>query len=80
MHKMTGMPAARMGLSDRGVLREGAFADVAVFDPATVADRSTFQAPHQYPAGIPYVVVNGRVVVDGGRYTGVRAGRVLRRP
>ena len=80
VHKMSGMPAARMGLTERGVLREGAFADVAVFDPATVADRATFQAPHQYPVGIPYVIVNGRLAVDGGRYTGVRAGRVLRKP
>jgi N-acyl-D-amino-acid deacylase len=79
VHKMSGMPAARMGLTDRGVLREGAHADLAIFDPATVADRATFQAPHQYPAGIPFVIVNGRVVVDGGRYTGTRAGRVLRR-
>jgi N-acyl-D-aspartate/D-glutamate deacylase len=50
-----------------------------VFDPATVADRATFEAPHQYPAGIPWVLVNGRLAVDGGRFTGARAGRVLRR-
>lgn len=79
IHKMTGQPAARMGLRDRGVLKEGAFADVVVFDPATVADRATFQEPHRYPDGIPYVIVNGAVAVDGGSYTGVRAGRVLRR-
>ena len=79
VHKMTGMPAARLGLRDRGVLREGAMADVVVFDPATVADQATFEAPHQYPVGIETVVVNGVVAVDGGRPTGVRVGRVLRR-
>ena len=79
VHKMTGMPAARLGLRDRGVLRAGAMADVVVFDPATVADRATFEAPHQYPVGIETVVVNGVVAVDRSAPTGVRAGRVLRR-
>jgi dihydroorotase/N-acyl-D-amino-acid deacylase len=79
VHKMTGMPAARLGLRDRGVLRAGAMADVVVFDPATVADQATFEAPHQYPVGIETVIVNGIVAVDGGRPTGVRVGRVLRR-
>jgi dihydroorotase/N-acyl-D-amino-acid deacylase len=79
VHKMTGLPAARLGLRDRGVLRVGAMADVVVFDPATVRDQATFEAPHQYPVGIPTVVVNGVVAVDGGVPTGVRAGRVLRR-
>ena len=79
VHKMTGQPAARLGLVDRGVLKEGSFADLVVFDPATVADQATFQEPHQYPDGIPYVIVNGAVAVDGGSYTGIRAGRVLRR-
>ena len=78
VRRMTAAPAARLGLADRGVLREGAFADVTVFDPTTVADRATFAEPHQYPAGIPYVIVNGRVAVDGGRFTDARAGRVLR--
>jgi dihydroorotase/N-acyl-D-amino-acid deacylase len=79
VHKMTGMPAARLGLRDRGVLRAGAAADVVVFDPATVADRATFEAPHQYPVGIETVVVNGAVAVDAGAPTAARAGRVLRR-
>lgn len=77
--KMTGQPAARLGLRDRGVLREGAFADVVVFDAATVADRSTFENPHQYPAGIQYVFVNGAAAVDGGRFTDARSGRILTR-
>ncbi|MDF1503969.1 D-aminoacylase [Roseisolibacter sp. H3M3-2] len=79
VHKMTGMPAARLGLRDRGVLRAGAAADVVVFDPAAVSDRATFEAPHQYPVGIGTVVVNGVLAVDGGTPTGARAGRVLRR-
>jgi dihydroorotase/N-acyl-D-amino-acid deacylase len=80
VHKMTGMPAARLRLTDRGVLRVGAVADVVVFDPATVKDQATFTEPHQYPVGIETVLVNGVVAVDGGRATGARAGRVLRRP
>jgi dihydroorotase/N-acyl-D-amino-acid deacylase len=79
VHKMTGMPAARLKLRDRGRLAEGAYADVVVFDPATVADRATFEEPHQYPVGIGYVLVNGVAVVDGGRFTDARAGHVLRR-
>jgi dihydroorotase/N-acyl-D-amino-acid deacylase len=79
VRKMTAMPAARLALADRGVVREGAVADLVVLDPATVADHATFERPHQYPVGIDVVVVNGTVAVDGGKPTGVRAGRVLRR-
>jgi dihydroorotase/N-acyl-D-amino-acid deacylase len=80
VRKMTGMPAARLGLEQRGTVVAGAFADLVVFDAATVADRSTFEAPHQYPVGIEYVIVNGTVAVDAGRFLDARAGRVLRRP
>jgi N-acyl-D-aspartate/D-glutamate deacylase len=79
IHKMTGMPAQRMGLTDRGLLKEGYFADITIFDPATVADQSTFEAPHQYPKGILYVLVNGKAVVDAGNYVDVRSGKVLRK-
>jgi dihydroorotase/N-acyl-D-amino-acid deacylase len=79
VRKMTGMPAARLKLRDRGVLRTGAYADVVVFDPARVADRATFDAPHQYPAGIEFVLVNGVLAVDGERFSDARGGRVLRR-
>ena len=67
VRKMTGMPAERLRFKDRGLLRPGYAADIAVFDPATVKDEATFQDPHHYAVGIPYVVVNGAVVVDGGR-------------
>jgi N-acyl-D-amino-acid deacylase len=79
IHKMTGMPAATLRLADRGRIAEGMRADLVLFDPASVADRATFEHPHQYPAGIPYVVVNGRLAVDQGRFTDVREGRVLKR-
>jgi N-acyl-D-aspartate/D-glutamate deacylase len=76
--KMTGLPAKRLGLADRGVLRDGGKADVVVFDPATVADRATYEDPHRYAAGVGDVVVNGRVVISGGEHTGALPGRVLR--
>jgi len=75
VHKMTGMCAARLRFRDRGLVREGYAADLAIFDPRTVKDESTFADPHRYPTGIPYVVVNGAVVVDGGRMRPPRHGR-----
>ena len=79
VHKMTGMPAARLGLADYGCLRAGCVADVAVFDAAKVRDVGTFEDPHHYAEGIPYVIVNGVAVVDGGQFTAARPGKVLRR-
>ncbi len=79
VHKMTGMPADRLGLADRGRVREGDVADLVLFDPETVRDRATFENPHQYPVGIPYVFVAGQAVVDGDRFTEARPGVVLRR-
>ena len=80
VHKMTGMPAARLGLTGRrGCLAVGCVADVVVFDAATVGSPATFTQPHQYATGIPYVFVNGVAMVDGGRVTTARPGRVLRR-
>jgi N-acyl-D-amino-acid deacylase len=76
---MSSLPAQRMGLVDRGVLRPGLKADLVVFDPATVKDRATFERPHQYAEGISTVLVNGQVVLEGSRLTGARAGRILRR-
>jgi len=80
IHKMTGGPAARVGLRDRGLIREGMFADITVFDPAKVIDTATFESPNQYPTGIEYVLVNGNVSVDKGRRTPALGGRVLRGP
>lgn len=79
IRRMTSMPAQRLGLQDRGLLRVGMAADMVVFDPATVTDRATFSDPHRYPEGIPYVVVNGEAAISDGEHTGVLAGRVLRR-
>jgi len=75
--KMTSVTAERFGLSDRGVVRGGAWADLVLFDAQTVADRATYTDPHQYPEGIPYVVVNGVVVIDQCEQTGALPGQVL---
>jgi N-acyl-D-aspartate/D-glutamate deacylase len=80
VRKMTSLNAAKIGLRDRGLLREGMAADITLFDPATVADRATYEEPFQYPVGIEYVVVNGKIVLERGRRTEVRPGRVLRGP
>ncbi|HJU53774.1 MAG TPA: D-aminoacylase [Pyrinomonadaceae bacterium] len=80
VRKMTMMPATRVGLRDRGVIRQGAFADITIFDPLTVRDRSTFENPNQYPEGIPFVITNGQLSVDNGQRTSALAGRVLRGP
>ena len=80
VHKMTGGPAARVGLRDRGLIREGMFADIVVFDPSRIIDRATFEMPNRYPVGIEYVLVNGKVSVDKGQRTAALAGRVLRGP
>jgi dihydroorotase/N-acyl-D-amino-acid deacylase len=79
VRKMTAMPAARIGLRERGQIRQGWHADLVIFDPETVIDRATFAEPHQYPVGIEWVVVNGRVAVEDGEFRDVRAGRVLKR-
>jgi N-acyl-D-aspartate/D-glutamate deacylase len=79
IYKMTGQSAARLKLRDRGVLRAGNFADVVVFDAATIADKATFEQPHQYPVGIDFVFINGVAAVDTGRFTDARSGRVLKR-
>ena len=78
VHKATALPARKIGLADRGVIEPGAFADLVAFDPTTVADQATFEDPHQYPAGIPLVVVNGQVTLRDGEQTGARAGRAVR--
>jgi N-acyl-D-aspartate/D-glutamate deacylase len=78
--KMTSMNADKVGIRDRGRLKEGAFADVTIFDAARVIDRATFEQPHQFPVGIKYVVVNGVVTIDNEHHTGALAGRVIYGP
>lgn len=80
VRKMTSATAQRLKLRDRGLLREGFFADVTVFDPASIRDMATFEKPHQYAVGTRFVLVNGVLVVADGRHTGARPGRVLRGP
>jgi N-acyl-D-amino-acid deacylase len=79
IRKMTSLPARTFGLRDRGLLREGFWADLVIFDPARVADQATFEKPHQYSLGFDYVLVNGVPVIDDGQPTSARPGRVLRR-
>jgi len=80
VRKMTSLPAKQMGLKDRGSIRQGAYADVTVFNPETVIDRATFGAPYQNPVGIEYVLINGKVVLEDGTYhADALAGQVIRR-
>lgn len=78
IYKMTGGSAAALGLVERGLLRPGYWADITVFDPQTIADTATYDAPHQYATGIATVLVNGNVVIEAGEHTGTLPGRVLR--
>ena len=80
VRKMSAQPAQRLGLSDRGLLRPGLKADIAVFDPARVRDAATFEKPHQYADGFSVVIVNGQVVLENGAMTAARPGRVLYGP
>jgi N-acyl-D-amino-acid deacylase len=79
IHKMTGGSAAALGLRERGLLREGQWADVTVFDAGRIADQGTYDEPHRYAVGVSTVVVNGEIVIDGGDHTGAMPGRILRR-
>jgi N-acyl-D-amino-acid deacylase len=78
VRKMTGYPAARFRLNDRGLVRPGMAADIVVFDPETVIDRSTYEDGRRYAEGVEYVAVNGQLVLDGGKMTGLKPGRVVR--
>ena len=77
VRKMTSLPAQILGLRDRGQIREGFAADLVAFDPATVRETNSFERPKSYPVGIPYTIVNGTVVIDGGKHTAARPGRAL---
>ena len=78
IRKFSALPAQRMRLTDRGVLKAGMWADVVVFDPATIKDVATFAEPNQLSQGMEYVLVNGAPVIDQGKMTGARPGKVLR--
>ena len=80
IRKMTSLPAQRFRLIERGLIRPGMWADVVVFDPKTVADTGTFTRPHSYAVGFSYVLVNGEVVIEGGKHTGARPGQILLGP
>lgn len=77
--KMTSLPAKKIGLKDRGIIKGGFWADIVIFNPNEIKDMATFENPHQYPKGIYYVIVNGQIVVDDGNITGIRPGKILRR-
>ncbi|MGI9625209.1 MAG: N-acyl-D-amino-acid deacylase family protein [Longimicrobiales bacterium] len=80
IRKLTSFPIANLGVADRGLLDEGYYADVVVFDPATITDHATFEDPHQYSTGVVHVFVNGGHVLRDGEHTGVTSGRVVRGP
>jgi dihydroorotase/N-acyl-D-amino-acid deacylase len=80
IRKFTALPAGRMRIADRGLIKQGLWADLVVFDPETVTDRSTFADPKQLAVGMQWVLVNGVPVIDAGQATGARPGRVLRGP
>jgi len=79
VRKMTSLAADQFNIADRGILRRGSFADIVIFDPATIADTSTFESPRRYPIGIDTVIVNGVIAVREGKYMNMRAGRALLR-
>jgi len=80
VRRLSGLPATNLGLDRRGFIKEGMFADLVVFDPATIADRATFVQPHQYAAGVKHVFVNGQQVLKDGEHTGATPGRALSGP
>jgi N-acyl-D-amino-acid deacylase len=77
VRRLSGLPATNLGLDHRGFIKEGMFADVVVFDPATISDRATFEKPHQYAVGVKHVFVNGVQVLKDGEHTGAKPGRAL---
>ena len=77
VYKMTALNADKLGIRDRGRLKEGNWADITLFNARMVIDQATFEKPKQFPIGIPYVIVNGKIVLDRGRHTGNLAGRIV---
>ncbi len=79
IYKMTGLPAKKLQLKDRGILKEGCFADITIFDQDTIAERATFAQPHNYSEGIKYVIVNGKMTINNGKHDGTVNGAILRK-
>jgi N-acyl-D-amino-acid deacylase len=79
VRRMTSLPAQKFGLQHKGMLQEGFDADIVIFDPATVSDKAEFTNPHQFSVGIPYVIVNGELVIENSKHTGIKSGKSLRR-
>lgn len=77
VRRLSGLPATNLGLDHRGFIKEGMCADVVMFDPVTIADRATFEQPHQYAVGVKHVFVNGVQVLKDGEHTGAKPGRAL---
>ena len=79
IYKMSLLPAQTIGIKKRGLIKRGMFADITIFDKNTIIDKATFEAPHQYSEGIYYVLVNGRIAIDAGKFQNIKAGKVLRK-
>ncbi len=79
IYKMTGLPAKKLGLKDRGTLKEGLFADITIFDPGAIAEQATFTSPHNYSKGIKYVLVNGKLTINNGKHENVTHGTILKK-
>lgn len=77
IYKMTSYPCKRIGIKDRGLIKEGYFADLVIFNPDTISDTATYESPKNYPKGIEYVIINGKITVNKGNHTGAKAGRIL---
>jgi N-acyl-D-amino-acid deacylase len=80
IRKMTSLPAQRMGIQDRGLLKEGMYADITIFNPDTIIDKATYVEPHQFPIGVDYVLVNGHIVVEKGKHSGALPGKIIYGP
>ena len=80
VRRLTSMPATNLKLRDRGTLREGAYADVVIFDPDAIQDHADYEEPHRYSTGVTHVVINGELVLRDGEHTGATPGRVVRGP